>query len=227
MIAASRCSMVRLASPVRSAMASTVCEAWQCACRGSGCDEPVRKHGQRFCCQQHRQLADIQRRRRQMPEAVYSEEGVGVDTRSTLRSAAIPREITGIDRHLVARLNESWRVVLDDSPRATPSVAVAAIQIVKRELVWDSQAFCQTRHGLLTAIREKIVKADRFYKGGHAMAVIRPQWRSSRRCRKTSMPPPPKPPSSTASNATTSSSGRSAATRTAKAACSAKSAPNP
>jgi hypothetical protein len=64
-------------------------------------------------------------------------------------------------------LNDRWRVIESDD-------RLPYCQWLLQRLdgkTWHSRSFCQTRKALLVAINEKIVRADRFYQGGHAMEV--------------------------------------------------------
>jgi len=63
------------------------------------------------------------------------------------------------------QLNARWRVVLSDFD--PPQWLLQR----SHQSGWATQSWCQTRAALLTAIDEKIVRADRVYQGGHAMAV--------------------------------------------------------
>jgi hypothetical protein len=63
-------------------------------------------------------------------------------------------------------LNDRWRIIESGERYPYGQWLLQRNKIVKGETIWLSQSYCQTRHGLLTAINEKIVNAHRFYPGG-------------------------------------------------------------
>ena len=68
-------------------------------------------------------------------------------------------------------LNDRWRVIESDDRPPYRQWLLQRNKRVNGNLVWNSQSFCQTRKGLLTAIKEKVARANRFYAGGHGMPV--------------------------------------------------------
>ena len=62
-------------------------------------------------------------------------------------------------------LNDRWRVIESD---------YQPLQwlLQRRDAgEWKSKSFCQTRKGLMVAIKEKVARANRFYQGGNGMPV--------------------------------------------------------
>ena len=69
------------------------------------------------------------------------------------------------------QLNDRWRVVESDDQLPYGQWLLQRSFQRKGKEDWANQSFCQTRKALLTAVNEKIVRADKFYAGAKAMAV--------------------------------------------------------
>jgi len=66
---------------------------------------------------------------------------------------------------MLIQLNDQWRVIEHDAaPRQWILQRIQGKQ-------WINQSYCVTRAGLLTAIKEKITDAVRFYQGGKTRPV--------------------------------------------------------
>ena len=62
-------------------------------------------------------------------------------------------------------LNNRWRVI--EAEYEPPQWLLQRLDGGE----WRSKSFCQTRKGLMVAVKEKVARANRFYQGGNGMPV--------------------------------------------------------
>lgn len=143
-------------------------------CAACGNEFTPARSDQRFCgstCRQrgHRIIRDSPAAASAVDPSEVLGDGLAVTCPSNEAAEGIAGEETASAGSFCIMLNDRWRVIESDD---RPPYRQWLLQRVSGTGGWKSLSFCQTRHGLLTAIHEKVVKGAVFYpRGGVSIPV--------------------------------------------------------